>query len=280
MPPTSAGTVGGTDLPLVVDGPNQRIQDLVNEGLLAYLAHWLNFTMSDKLGSMAPTGVVAPFQAVPEANRFPFDPGTTFVRFGLPAIYGWCPREVTEQLTQVRQVRVAEYHVRWIFKPITIPFGRSARAGLLPDVGRTMQRAAAELNHETFPVPGTPEATLLGDPTPGQSIERLLGLQDLTLLRLQHGTIMLSPGQEATGESITRMQPNEADGGVQRGFPLTHMVWQTKEIVGPDLIDAQADETGDIILHIEASTGEGDGTIPFLDRPLEAPDGSEFPEDP
>lgn len=277
--PTNASIVGPVQFPVDASEPNTPLRDPTATVLLHLAAHWLNFGLADKLKSMQPQKV----EAVPTddtgcpVNLGEFDPGTTFVRRPLPALYCWCQRSRSEQFTMVKWLRTAEYHMRYYFRPLTVPKGRGARSGLLPDVDRLLHRMADEKRHQTFP-PAAVDLKLqeVGISLPlNCSIEVALCLRSLTLDRSIFGVTWEEAGQQSSGETISRNLGGGAEGGVQRGFPTLHCVWIAKEEVGSDQVDPVADETPDLVLKIKSTTGEGEGHIDFMDRNLQAPDGTD-----
>jgi hypothetical protein len=270
---SNASTVGAVQFPVPEGAQDSALRDPVCEVLLAYLAHWLNYGLDAKLGNMRPTNVAGGLSVVPRGARFDYDPGTTFVRNPLPALYCWYGRETRKQWTMVKWLRVATYHVRWYFAPLTVPKGRGLRSGLQSNVARLLHRAADELRHDTFPtVDDVLPVTL---PVCG-SIEAALCAQSIKLENVTHGVTWESPGEELSrgDEQIQSNLGMGTDGAVQRGFPTVHSVWTVSEFVEGNQAD-EGDETPDGLLEIEAS--ENGPAIPFMDRNLNAPDGTDDP---
>ena len=277
--PTSASVVGPVSFPLDATTPNTALRDPVATTLLHLAAHYMNDGMAAKLESMQPTAkeaVPTDDAGVPE-NLGEFDPGTTFVRRDLPALYCWNQKSVTEDYSTVKMLRTSEYHMRYYFQPLIVPQGRGARSGVLPDIDRLLHRMSFERRHLTFP--STAVAVELAKVgviiAVGSSIEKALCLRELKLLRSVFGMTWESPGQSSTAEGISRSIGTNEDGAVQRGFPTLHAVWSVKAFVSGDTFSLPSDETPDLVLKIKGSTGEGEGHVDIMDRNLQAPDGTD-----
>lgn len=274
---TNASTVGPVQFPVPAGDQDAPLRDPVAVTLLHFAAHWLNWGLSAKLENMRPTAK----EAVPTSdagvplNLGDFDPGTAFVRLPLPALYCWCPTSVTEQWTMTKNLRRAEYHMRYYFQPLTMPGGMKSRSGVMQNADRLLHRASDERRHKTFPT--TAVQTILAavgvDMVADASVESALGLRELKLIRSIFGTTWEEAGQQSAGETISRNLGGGADGGVQRGFPTLHCVWSVKEVVGENQVEP-TDETPDLQLLIKATTGEGEGYVDMMTRNLNAPDGA------
>ncbi len=268
--------MGAVQFPVLAGSPDTPLLDPVCVTIGHLAAHWLNFGLSAKLLNMQPTSseaVPSDTAGIPE-NVFFYDPGTTFVRNPLPAIYCWgdVGKERSEQFTMIKWLRTAEYHMRYYYKPLTTPKGRGLRSGVMTNAARLMHRMADEKRHRTFP----PTGLSLGvDLSPNCSVESALCLRSLKIARMTHGTVWESPGQGSGGESLARSLGSGNDGSVQRGFPVLHVVWEVKEFVNGDQCDSILDETPDLKLTLDGSTGEGDGYVDIMERVLQAPDGTD-----
>ena len=234
--------------------------------------HWLNFGLDARARSMKPKNadmVHVDKDGIPDAV-FTFDPKTTWVRRTLPAIYVWCPKAKPEQYTQVRNLMVSEYHVRWYFHPLNVPYGIDNWSGLTSGAQRLMYSANDDYRHETFPPAGL---TLPIEIPQGANLETSLCLKSIRLLETDHGMTWEHPGTSvAPGSTLGAT----TDGARQRGFPTVMAKWEVKEFVEVGALNTQ-DERGDILLKIKASDGEGIGTVDILDRFMQHPDGTDDP---
>lgn len=276
--PTNAFTAGAVQFPIDATAKDTPLRDPVTTALLHMAAHWLNFGMGAKLNNMQPTKSLAVPQnsdGVP-INLGEFDPGTTFVRRPLPALYCWWVRSKEEQFTQVKWLRTSEYHMRYYFKPLTVPKGRGARSGVMSGADRLLHRMSDLKRHRTFPPTAVQtELTKVGVTVPlNGSLEVALNLRELKIIRSVHGMTWEEPGQQTAGETISRNLGGGADGGVQKGFPTLHCVWSVKEFLDEDQVSGPVDETPDLDLLIRATTGEGEGHVDIMTRNLQAPDGA------
>lgn len=270
--PTSAGNVGPQLFPDPVTGPDAPFPDPTALVLGHYLAHWLNFGLDARAKSMKPKNadmVHVDADGIPDAV-FTFDPKTTFVRRTLPAIYVWCLKAKPKEHSTIRDIMVSEYHVRWYFLPINVPYGIDNWSGLTQGAHKLMYAANFDKRHETFPPSGL---TLPVSFPIGTSVEKALCLRELEIVETDHGMTWETPGTSpAPGGTLGSV----TDGARQRGFPTVMAKWTVEEFVdiGRPTI---ADERGDILLSIKASDGESSTAVDMFERFIQHPDGTDDP---
>ena len=273
---SDSSNVGAIALPLTAQGADTPLVDPLAFVVAHFLAHRANLDVSPKLEEMRPFST----EAIPTApdgvpqNVGIFNPGTTFVRRELPAIYCWAAGSKLKQWTMVKFLREVELHVRWYFKPITLPPAGTAWSGIPQAVDRSFAASAVALLHSTFP-PAALEMPIAM--SPGQQLESALCLHKLKLVRSIVGTAWESPGQSAGGGvGVGARMGSGTDGARQTGFPMVHTVWLAEEIVTAGRATG-ADERPDITLAISASDGLSWTPTHIMDRTLPGPDGTDSP---
>ena len=285
--------VGPLALPAVAGATDATIDDPVVSGLLAYVAHWIKWGLDARLATMTappcrdPEDPLSVADACPDANRFDTDPSLLVESFNKPALFAWWDgRDVYQQFTTVKTVRVRGIQFLYVFDKIVDSDGPSDTsgisgqtrwAGLLNIVAALMQRAFSRYRHPTFTPPGLGIAA-------GADIRNALqikaiayeGGQPLGLAELDAETVRAAAG--AAGS-----QRATAEGGISVVYPCLRFSMKVTEPVGLDTFldidagDPSPDDTGDLFGTLRGAENDLDNPLTFLDGILPGDDGSGGP---
>ena len=160
---------GVMTIPVSAGSMLSTFQDKTILGLMDYIGWYIKYAIDDKLATLPPTSS----DAAPAANRYPWNPGTTFVQNGFPAIYMWQESSVLEQETLIYYKRIRRLGFKYYFDEVVSPGGLQARHGLIPAVDAALQLAFATGRHPSYSYDGD---------AAGTPIWRTLNLRDLRLV--------------------------------------------------------------------------------------------------
>ena len=253
--PSSASNVGAQSIPLKAGAANSALSDPVLSGLLDYFGHWLNYALNPQLSQMAGTSA----EAVPVANRFPYDPQTVFVRQAFPALYAWNTSFAFRHTTLMRRARARTVRVLWVFNELVSPLGVSARSGLYSAADGALSRACYSGRHRDYGHNGAPNGT---------PITRSLELSRFNYQGSEPMMLWQIPG--ADDFDSNRVDTRES-GSIQRGFPAISATFTCDEEVSGDSY-TEDDLLPDVSVTIETGDTTQD-TTPFRHVVLPAPDG-------
>jgi hypothetical protein len=278
--PGLTNSVGPLVLPVPAGVANTPIDDPTVTGLLDYLAFWIRTSLNPKLTTL-PTGRLdAPgfvTDAVPLANRFPWDPAGFFVRGDqegdstpFPSLYcWWSGRSTQERYSLVKSMRRRELGVCWIFEELTLPGALIDRHGLRGAVDAAIQSAIDLGHHPAYSYNGGPLGT---------HIAVSLGLSGAGV-RYEGGTQGMMAPIPGQGAANAGLQTGRADGHVVRAYPSVQVTLNVWEQIRPfDAVDP-GDVADSMLTNLRAN-GEGgvDDATEILERYLDRPDGTEtFP---
>jgi hypothetical protein len=256
----STTTIGGQTLPLPAGVAGGFLRGYVAEALLDFLAFNLNWALNAKLAQMTPK--VA--QAVPTANRFPYDPADLWPQRPVPALYVWWQGSRKTPHSTLRERVESDYGFRYIAQPITAPMGSMHFSGLGETVDRIIRYAADQGYHSQYGYNGAP---------PGEMLNLSLGFQGWEVAESKPGIMRPVAGQagaaphyypavEGTLRCWTVIEQREADGPTGGA--------------GPGAPGTPGDALGDITAGFYTN-GDGDvnNAVLFMDRVLASPDGAE-----
>ena len=261
--PSQVTTVGPLTLPVPETGPRTRITDPTVDALLDYLAFWIKNSLDAKLPELSGTGV----DAVPVANRFPFDPTEDrgfMIKLPVPALFvWWMGTSRIVQRTMVFDYRVRTLRAMYVFEELPSLESMRLRTGLLADVDAAFAKAGERLGHPEYGYAPAAAGTLL--PEAIASFDRFS-------LSYMGGT----PGR-------TEYYAPSASGGVRRKveqagafqFPALRGDFEVWERIDQDSLVDPDDALGDTLLTINASDGESANVTEIMQRWLPSPDGSE-----
>lgn len=251
--PIETSAVGSLTLPVETGGALSEFEDPTLLGLLSFLGFYLKDSLDDKLAELTPTSA----DACPEANRHPFDPESTYVRLGLPALYAWPLNSKRVQQTMTYEALEREIKVMYIFEELVKPIGMRARHGLLGAVDRIFAKASERGRHEDYAY----GADALGTP-----IARSLNWVSWEFVGAEQGFASAIPG------SSSRAASGSVDSQVQRGYPSLVATFKVVERIEPQTLVDPEERLGDSTLVIETGD-EPEDTFEFLERILPPNDG-------
>ncbi len=259
--PIADTIVGGIALPYPAPAPNGSIADVAIAGLLDFGAYMIKWALDTALAQIqGPTTSAPVTDACPTANRFPFNPETTFVREAFPALYAWWSgRSVVTDLSTVYGLRTFDVQFLYVFPEIVLPGGAEPRAGLMAAVDRVFAYIGRVGYHPLYTPPGAAQGTLLAN---------AIGARSLTYAGGEEG-FMASVPNAVQGSKST-------DGQVVRGYPSMRGSFRVQERVGVPSLSDPDDVMHDILVTVRTGDELGD-VLPILQKYLPAPDGSEQP---
>lgn len=216
--PSNATNVGALRLPVPASDISAGFDDPLVIALLDYLSHWLNWGLNARLAVQLGTSD----EAVPTANRFPFDPGRVFVRRAVPALYCWCPGESVElvQWTMMQRMSRRTVHAVWIFDQLVTPSGATMRNGLLRAADALLMQAEANDRHATWPT-----NPVYSDIPANSSFGRVFQLRSWLKGPSEYGVTWQLP-------SASSMPGGPGDGAPQYGYPTLRTSFVVEEMVG------------------------------------------------
>jgi hypothetical protein len=273
----TANLVGPLNLPVPAGAPLSAVDDPTISGLMDYIAFWIRTSLNAKLASLQTgrlDGVGTITDAVPTANRFPWDPAAHFVRGEadgaprpFPALYCWWQgKGARVPYSILKTLRRRDVGVCWVFEEITLPGALIDRHGLRAAVDAAIHSAIdlgyhPEYGHNGAPL-GTPIAVSL----------QLCGFG----VRYESGASGLMAPIPGQGAANAGLSSGRADGHIVRGYPSTMVTLQIWEEIMPFQPVDPADVGRAITLTL-STNDEGGVTdaVDVLERFLSAPDGTE-----
>lgn len=268
--PGPTNSVGPLSLPLAAGAPDTAIDDPTVTGLLDYFAFWLRTSLNAKLGNLQGTSA----DAVPVANRFPWDPASYFVRGAqdgapnpFPALYvWWMGRGTRFPRSTLKTMRQRQLGVMWVFDELTLPGALVDRHGLIAAADAALESAVDLGYHPSYGLNsapmGTPVAVSLSLSGPGM---RYMGAQI--------GSMSAIPGDS---QSVGA----RPDGHVVRAYPALQAVVEVYEQIRQFQANDPADVGTAILATVRGSTEGAVSDAPtIIQRYLPKPDGTEdFPQ--
>lgn len=270
--PSVATIVGGTALPVSAGNPNSRIEDVVIDGLLAYLAHWIKWSLDAKLANLRGPDIITIDDACPAANRFALDPRAWWphplIATGKPGLWLWQRSSKRQPYSTVYAFRERTLSLLYAFPETLIPRGAPPREGLLNAVDASIFRACERGAHPTFAYGGKPAGTCFVHTVapPGnfrwQYTEALIGFEAV--------------GPTTGSGSGAGFAGAPEMGYEQYGFATLRGAIVTQEKILNDTLEDPADVNTGLTIGIGVN-GQGDMNNPlfYVDRALPGPDGSE-----
>lgn len=247
-------TVGGVTLPLVAGEPQEPLADSAVTGLLDFIGWWLRHDLNAKLATLDGKSQ----DAAPVANRFPYDPGDTFVRESVPALYLWWPgKSRTVRDTMVYDRRERELTLLYVYDEHTMPGGMKARAGLLNAVDASLTAAFKKGWHPEYAPPGG---------SLGQRIDYALSLLRVDYTGATQGEFKAAM-PSGTGPRGGRQQ-GTGQAHVQHGFPALSAKIDIWERVAFD-DDTTGTADADFVMTIDTNEqGNINDTLTILERKM------------
>lgn len=245
--------LGSLEIPVE---PGEYLSELADPTLLlllSYLGHQLKLNLDSKLAQLSPTSA----DACPVANRYPWNPDSTFVRQSLPALFAWEERCSRRQHTLLNDTLDREIRVLYIFDELVKPDGMRARHGLASAVGKILAMAAERNQHATFSYDGS---------APGACVSDLGNWLGFIFMRGEAQWLQAVPGgSDSVGGDGGEMATQRAYLGYLAEYVITEQIGQ----------DEPTEAMGDTLLTIYGSDGEVDEGVELMQRWFPAPDGSE-----
>ena len=255
----SGTTFGGQTFPLAAGTAGGFLRGTVTEALLDFLSYYLNWALNVKLGQMSPKNP----EAVPTANRFPYDPADLWPQNPVPALYVWWKGTNKANHSTIRERFESNYGFQYIAQPISVPQGARHYSGLGETVDKVLRYAADQGYHPSYGYNGAPV---------GEMLNLSLGFQGWEIADSTPGILRPVPGQAGAAPHIypavigtvkcwtvvEQRNPEGPTGGANPGDP-----------------GSPGDVLGDIVAGIYTN-GEGGVSEAelFMERVLPAPDGS------
>lgn len=245
--------VGGWEIPLPTAG-DPAVVDPVVAGLLDYLAFWVVYGFAAKGVLQRPAEIT---DVLPAANRFPFDPRTTWVRDPKPALYLWWPdrqRSKRVKITSVRSARERELRLMYVLAEVTYPDGARVYSGMVSALDAIMYQASEEGRHPSYGYAGAPLGTPIATSLASFGVigwEYLGGLPDFAVPR----------------PSSSPRPGGPAEGTIHRGFPVLFGVIKVQEEIVPG-----DDNAVELMPDVPTTITTEGATI--IEGVMPAPDGS------
>ncbi len=270
--PTPASTVGALSLPAPVGATDAQLEDPAIAGLLDYFAFWVKWALDAKLATMTtpPVKTSAVYDACPVANRYSSDPSQLISStFNTPALFVWCQTNKREPRTLVRDMRIRELRMIYVFPNLIGATQIEQWSGLMSTVDATLARACARKSHPGYSYGGS---------VLNESIMVMFSLLGITYEGSQEGFL-----RELVGASVRdaaeRGSPGHNDsGGIQRGYPSLHARITIAEDILDDTLRDPEDMLNDSLVTLETGDTTSD-TVPLINHYLVAPDGSDQSSD-
>jgi hypothetical protein len=244
----ATGPVGSQTLPVPAGANLSYLTDPTIDALLAYLKHWLNFSLNAKLANLSSK----PSCAVPDCNVFPFDPSGTWVRQDTPALYAWETRSTHRNWSLVYDAVEREIQVLYIFAELVLPCGFEPWSGIFGAVGRTLEKAAARRRHPTFAYKAAPA---------GQALGLTMNWVNWAFVRGEPALLGALPGGSTrVGGANTEQQEQRVFAGYRATFTVTERVGDDTDVGEPLTVGEFDIETGD----------DTSSTVDFMTRIVES----------
>lgn len=244
-PASPASTVATLALPAPVGAGDAPIVDPTVNGLLSYLAYWIQYTLNPVLAVMSAPPVA---DACPTANRYACNPSSLVARYMAPALFAWWDgKSTTKQWTTMKDVRTRDIRVMYIFDRVASDTksavdARIRYAGLISTVDAAFTKAISRRAHPSYPSSGF---------RPGTPIGVMLGLTEIDYVGGQELFLAGLPTASARAAAVQPSGParlNRGDSvGVVQGYPALAAVFRVVEVCGPDTV-LPGDTMGDLFL--------------------------------
>lgn len=270
--PSVASAVGPLPLPAAVGAPDAPIGDPTEEAILDYCAFWIKWALDAKIATMTVPGLVTPGDMVPVANRYTQAPNALLMARKLPALFVWWDGKSTKQrVSTVKTCREREFSFMYVFERLRNVDQLNTYSGLMPTVGAALSRAFDRLAHPAYALAGSGFA-------PGTDIRIMFGLRGVEYLGDQEGFLKELPQQsQRTVATAANPSTSSAQGGIQQGYPSLQARVRVWEVIEQDSLSDLADATKD--MKISINVGDPANPLPYMQRVLQQPDGSQI-EDP
>lgn len=253
--PQADSTVGALLLPLAPGAQDTAVPDPLVDGMLAYLAHWLNADLSAKLTSLRGASPVA----VPTGNLYPWDPTTRpsalFARgkgdggaSPLPGLFCWRAGSKRANYSTLMSCREVQLKVAWISELAVLPASWEDRAGILPAAEAVIVRAVDIGYHPAY--------------QGGASIGVLLGLCRWGVIFASAQSFVFAPTPAAGADQPT-----------VRGYPALVATLTAWEGIGQPTPTAAEAEPRDMMVEatIVGELGEVQDGVTVMTRVVPAP---------
>ena len=222
----SYDTLGLLTIPVSAGEALSTFQDKTVLGLMDFISWYIKYTVDDKLAVLPPTSS----DAVPTANRFPWDPSTTFVQNAFPAIYMWqAEAGQLEEDSTVYYKRSRKIGLFYVFNELVSPGGLMPRHGLIPAVDAAVHLAIATGRHPSYGYNGD---------TPGTPIWRSLSLRDVRLRGTKLESVASIPDVDARSTA--------GQGHVIRSYPALRGEIEVVERIYVGVQDADTADPADM----------------------------------
>lgn len=225
-------------------GPSlSNFEDKVLLGLMDYLGFWIKHSLDAKLRVQSPTSP----DALPTANRFPWDPASYFVQNRFPALYCWSqgPGTMT-QFTTLKWSRRREISLTYLFDELVGAGGLTARHGLIPFAEAAVMYGMQQGMHPDYSFDGDALGTPIWD---------TLGLNECRLISTEEGHMAPVPDIDA--------RSNQGSGHVVRFYPALMIklyVVETLEDI-PDITSATPLADGNLDVYLSYSTASDGSSV-------------------
>lgn len=256
--PDESGAVGGLQLPIPGGTEKERLADPVVDALLDFAAFYIKDALDNKLQRL--TGTSA--DAVPEANRFPFDPTQArghAKKLPLPSLFVWWEgQSSSEEQTTRYKVRSRVIEFMYAFGELAHLEEMERRAGLLNAVDAAMHQMAAwqvrsDFGHGDVPN-GSWITTTVAD----------IQFFEWTWMGGQPGRFGIGEGPRAERRFAKKSG---------RDWPALKGSWLVEERVAHKTLQDPEDLMNDVPVSIYGSDGESTDVVHLMDRYLQSPDG-------
>ncbi len=274
--PTVDTFIGGLEVPVPAGAIDAPIPDPTVDGLLPYLAFWVQYVLNPKLATMTAPPVT---DACPVANRFGHNPAKLVERITPPALFGWWNgKSVVKSWTTIKDVRQRDLNFLYVFPRIASDTGQSGikaverYRGLISTVDAAWTRAISRRSHPGYAAPGF---------QPGTPIAIILGLNDIGYLGGQEGFLAEFPSASAREAAVqtgpTKLKRGSTRGIVQ-GYPSLLGTFRVLEEVGVDQ-PLPADTSPDLFLYPSVGT-DPTNPLPLDSRYFGSDDEIDVDEEP
>lgn len=258
-------TVGTQALPAPPQDADGRIEDPTVAGLLDFAAFMIKWALDARLAEIhGPTDGNAIVDACPVANRFPFNPETTHVRAGKPALFVWWDgASQVAEWTTIFGRRTRTIKALYLFPETVLPTGMRARAGLPAIVDAVFAKLANEMFHPDYGYNGAP---------PGTDIATSLNWIDFSYEGGTQGMVFEVPGNTTVADQ------GKSGGQIQRGYPSMLGSFTVVERIDVSTMVDPTDVALDTLVDIRTNEqGDLSDTMLIHSGYLPATDGSETP---
>lgn len=257
--PSEAGLVGGLQLPVAAGAAKEQFVDPVVAALLDFAAFYIKNAIDAKLAMLTGTSS----DAVPTANRFPFDPLEArghAVKLPHPSLFVyWDGMSSSEQQTMLYTVRKRTIGMMYVFDELPHFEEMERRYGLYNAVDAAMHQMSVRQVHQDFGHGTDPDGSWISLTLPEK--------YNFMDWRWQGGM----PGRFGIDEGPRAERRFAKNSG--RDWPAVKGSWEVEERVELQTLSDPEDLMGDVLMGIYGSDGETAETTHIMDRVLPAPDG-------